>query len=496
MRETAGAGLRREFTTWSAGALAFAFISPIVALYSIFGFAFAAGGPAAWWAFPIVLAGQVLVALAFGELASRWPLEGSVYQWSRRLAGRAFGWFTGWAYVWTLVIAVATVSYGAAGFIPPMLGIDAFSSGTQLLVALGVLAVVTFVNTLGRRWLKLLVVASVAAELIGSIGIGTVLLLFHREHDLSVLFETFGAGEGPGGYVWSGMLAAIAFVGWSFVGFESAGSIAEEVRDPRRAVPKAMLVSIVLVAVVIMYSALTLILAIPDIDAVLRGEHADPVAATITAQLGEGVTRPLFALFVIGFIATLTAVQAAASRMLWSVARDGGLPGSRHLTPLSERDGLPVRAIVTVGALATLIVLTTQTSTVYATLVTFTTGGFYLAFSLPLVAATVLRLRGGWSGGPFSLGRWGAPVLFAATAWTLFQLVNIAWPRAVELPWHERYAVILMAGVLLLIGLVLYPLRRRHLTTPPDEPVDADVPDPPSGLPRTPVPTPTETSLR
>ena len=92
--------LKREFSLWSAFAFAFAFISPIVALYGIFGLAYSTAGPSFWWNFIIVFAGQLLVALVFAELVSRWPIEGSIYQWSRRLMGaltmsrrhRAFGW--------------------------------------------------------------------------------------------------------------------------------------------------------------------------------------------------------------------------------------------------------------------------------------------------------------------------------------------------------------------------------------------------------------------
>lgn len=91
--------LKRDFNLWSVFALAIAFISPIVALYAIFGLAFAAGGPAFWWGFLVVLAGQFLVALVFAELVSRWPLEGSVYQWSGQLLGNSCGWFESAAFV-------------------------------------------------------------------------------------------------------------------------------------------------------------------------------------------------------------------------------------------------------------------------------------------------------------------------------------------------------------------------------------------------------------
>jgi amino acid transporter len=472
-------GLKREFTLWSAGALAFAFISPIVALYSIFAFAFTSGGPAGWWGFAIVLAAQLVVALVFGEMASRWPYEGSVYQWSRRLRGTAYGWFTGWAYMWTLVIAVAAVSYGAAGFVPPVLDIDPFSPGEQLLVAIVLLAVVTLVNTAGRRWMKALVIASLCAELIGSIGIGTVLLLFHNEHPLSAIFHTSGAGAGPGGYVWSGMFAAVAFIGWSFVGFESAGSIAEEVKDPRRAVPKAMIVSLLVVAAVVMYAALALILAIPDYGAVLAGDVADPVTETIATQLGSGITRPLFGLFIIGFMATLVAVEASASRVMWSLARDGGLPASARLTRLSGGDRLPVNAIVMSGVLAAVILVTTQSDTIYLTLVNFTTGGFYLAFGLPLVALAIERLRGGWEAGPFTLGRKGTALTVVAAIWIVFQLVNIAWPRATELPWYQEYGVVVMMVVVGALGGLVYAVRRRHIDTTASDTLAVAVADEP-----------------
>ena len=71
--------LHRGFSFRSALSLAFADISPIVAVYAIFTLGLFAAGPKFFWAFPIVLVGQLMVAAVFGELASRWPYAGSVY---------------------------------------------------------------------------------------------------------------------------------------------------------------------------------------------------------------------------------------------------------------------------------------------------------------------------------------------------------------------------------------------------------------------------------
>src|SRR5919112_6588451 len=115
--------LKREFTFRSAFALAFAFISPIIGLYTIFALALGAAGPAFWLGFAVVLAGQVLVALVLAELSSVWPLAGGLYKWTQKLAGSRVGWAAGWAYMWTLIVLVTAQCYAAAPFMTGLLGI-------------------------------------------------------------------------------------------------------------------------------------------------------------------------------------------------------------------------------------------------------------------------------------------------------------------------------------------------------------------------------------
>lgn len=452
--------LKRDFNLWSVFALAFAFISPIVAMYAIFGLSFAAGGPAFWWGFLVVLVGQFLVALVFAELVSRWPLEGSVYQWSRQLLGNGFGWFAGWAYMWTLMIAMAAVSYGAAGFLAPIVGVSDPSNITTILFALGILGFATFANTVARAFLKIMIGLSITAELVASVAIGTVLLLFYRENSLAVIFDSFGAGGG-GFYITGPFLAAVAFVGWAFVGFETAGAVAEEVRDPERNVPKAILLSLVIVAAVVMYAALGIILAIPNLEAVVAGGIEDPIRDTLAAKLGAGITTPLFAMIVVGFTASLLAIQTSVSRIIWSFARDRAVPAARFFERLSEHDKLPINAILATAVIAGSIFLLTF-SDLYATLVSFTTVGFYIAFAFPVTAALITRLRGRWEEGRFSLGRMGLVVNVLAALWLLFEIVNIAWPRATELPWYENWGVVIMVAILGFLGTISYlSLRSR-----------------------------------
>jgi amino acid transporter len=457
--------LKREFRLWSSFAFAFAFISPIVALYGIFGLAITAAGPSFWWAFPIVFGGQVLVALVFGTLVSRRPLEGSIYQWSRRLVGTAYGWFAGWAYMWTLVIAMATVALGAAGFLASIFGLNSASSGQKALIALGILLAGTALNLVGRQALKVFMSASIIAEIIGSLGLGTWLLLFHRHNGFDVL--TTGRGGAPGYLSLSGpFLIAVAFAGWSFVGFESAGAIAEEVHEPRRNLPKAIIFSLTFIALVVMYSSLAIILAIPDLGAVARGAVADPVSDTLVSQLGAGIAKPVEVLFVIGFLASFLALQTSASRVIWAYSRDGALPGAHSLARLSAAQKVPIVAIcVTTLIGATLFLLSTVASNVYSLMVNFTFGGFFVAFLFPLLGNVIARMRGRWRPGVFDLGRAGTALGVVALMWATFEFLNISWPRPVNahrwLDWSVWIAIAIFAA----LGAAIYlSLRDRIIS--------------------------------
>jgi len=457
--------LRREFSLWSSFAFAFAFISPIVALYGIFGLAVSAAGPSFWWGFLLVFCGQLLVAFTFAMLVSRWPIEGSIYQWSRRLLGTGYGWFAGWAYMWTLVIAMATVALGAAGFIANVAGVEAPTGRQRALIALVILLLGTAVNLVGRQALKIFMSASIIAEVIGSLGLGTWLLLFHRHNPISVLTQGGGAGTGPGYLSLGGpFLVAVAFIGWSFVGFESAGAIAEEVHEPRKNLPKSVIFSLTFIAIVVMYSSLAIILAIPDLGAVAKGTVADPVYETLTSALGEGIAKPVEVLFVIGFLASFLALQTSASRVIWSYARDGALPGSHVLSRLSTGARLPTSAILVTTVIGSALFLLSNVATnIYTLMVNFTTGGFYLAFLFPLVGVLVVQLRGRWRPGPFTLGRLALPVSAVATLWAFFEFLNISWPRPAYPQRFLDWSVWIVVAVLGVVGVVVFASVRPRI---------------------------------
>lgn len=456
--------LLREFTLRNTFSLAFAFISPIIALYAIFALALGASGPTMWFAFPVVLLGQLMVALCFGELSGRWPLAGGLYQWGRILRGPTYGWISGWAYIWTLIALAIATAYTAAPFLATALGMDEPSNAMRLILALVFLAVATGANVIGRKPLAIFVAVSIACELIGSVVIGTLLLLFHRENGLGDLTSGF-AGGGTG---FSGFLVAVALVGWAFIGFESASDVAEEVENPRVNVPKALVFSLVLVACIVMYTGLALILAIPDLGAVASGNVLDPIAATLSHAFGDWIVTPAFLVVSTGFAAGLVAVQAAVSRVVFALSRDNVLPAASSLKRLSGAEHLPVNAILATAGISAVLLVVAVELKIYDTLIGLATVGFYISFLLPLVALLAHRVREGFEVSPdgapvgIDLGRFGTAINALAVAWLTFEIVNIAWPRDLGLSWYVEWGCIISAAVIAVVGAATFVWLRSQ----------------------------------
>jgi amino acid transporter len=459
--------LKREFGFWHAAALGFADISPIVAMYGMFALALSVAGPAMFWGLFLVLGGQVLVALVFGEISSRWPLAGGVYQWTRQQVGTKWAWFGGWAYMWTLVMAMATCAFAAASYVAAAVGWESASKTQIIILAFAWLAFGTFANTVGQWVLKVFVTLSICAEFLASIILGLVLIIGYNVNPISILWDSFGTNTGD---TWSwftlSWLGAVAFIGWSFLGFEASGAIAEEVKKPERTVPWSILVVLLGVGAVVIFTSLAWLLAIPDINAAMTGDVADPMVQTLEHHLGDTITKPILFIIAIGFTASMVALQTAVSRTVFSFARDRMIPMYGYFQGLTDKHKLPARAIVFVGVLAAIILLLNLAmEKVYMTLVSFVVGGFYIAFLFPVAAALILHFKGKHEKGPFNLGRLSFAVTLVATGWLVFELINICWPRYPDLPWYQNWGTILMIAILGVIGVFAYLRAPSHEST-------------------------------
>jgi amino acid transporter len=450
----------RDFKFRSAFALSFADLSPIVGIYTVFAISLAAAGPAFLWAFPIVLAGQLFVCGVFGNLVSKWPLQGSVYAWSRELIGPRYGWFTGWAYMWGLTLTLAVLPITAAPYILAAAGVNAPTQITVELVAIGVLLLGSAVNLFGRWLLKALIYIALVAELIASAGIGITLILFYRVNPWSIIFNTGGTGHGTS-WLFGAFLLPVAYIAYTFIGFEASASIGEEVQESRKVLPKAVIGSLAVGGVLVIVASLGIVLAIPDMAAAVSGQDANPVATTLEHAYGSGAGRTLLIMLAIGFTSSMIAVQTAVTRAIWATARDRLLPGSRLLGQLSGRENLPRYAIGLTIVIAGALIFA-GASKVFTLLVSFSAFGFILSYYMPIIA---LRYKQ-WRGESPTDNEWGGRsirvVATVAAVWLTAEIINLVWPRTVFSEWYLNWGALIMTAVLGLLGaLIVWRTFRR-----------------------------------
>jgi amino acid transporter len=450
--------LSRTLRSWHNFAMGFAYISPIVGLYTVVVLMIPLAGPAWVWAVPTVVAGQLLVAFVFAELGSKWPLAGAIYQWSRRLGGAKYGWWTGWLYIWANIATISVVAYAGGGFLGELFGLNASSKAIALSLAGAMLVVIVVVNAVGLHILKYLVNIGVTAELLATLVIGILLLAFHRVNSPSVLIHTLGAVHNGGSFL-PVFIAALAFGGWIFFGFDTCGAVAEETTDATRSVPRTTILSLLAVGSVGILASFALTLAEPNLKGAVAGLVSDPVAAPVKAAFGTGVVTPFLVLVVLGFLSCGVAVQATTVRAVYSMARDDLMPFSSQLRRVSHVNHIPVIAVIVTGVLSGVIFLYGQ---VLSVLVAFATGGIYLAYLAPTAGAVWSRIRRKWTAGRgFDMRTAGALVVTLAAIWLGFEFINIAWPRSPSLAWYLNWAVPVVTGFLAVLGIGLFYRKRR-----------------------------------
>ena len=440
----------RSMTELENFSLGFTYLSPVVGVYSLFGFALAAGGPPMFWWYLLVGIGQMFVCLVFGEVVSQFPISGGLYPWSRRLMGKRWAWMAGWVYGSALIVTIAAVATGGAPFLAQLLGFTP-EPATTTTVALCMIALATVCNVSGTRLLARVAMFGFVCELIGAIAVGAWLLLFARHHPFSALFDTFGVSHG-GSYLPAFLAAALAAM-FCYYGFEACGDVAEETPDASRMIPKAMRMTIYVGGAAAMLVCVALVLAVPDMRSVLGGKDPDPVASTLRAAGGELGFRAVIAVVLVSFISCLISIQAAASRLLFAYARDEMIAGSRFFSRISPHTHVPVTALLTAALLAALIALCgLWLQNAVSTIISFASAGIYLAFQMVVLAALIARARGWQPAGPFTLGRWGWPVNVVALGYGVFAIIDMVWPRNPQDPWYSNYGMIVTTAGVIALG--------------------------------------------
>jgi amino acid transporter len=345
----------------------------------------------------------------------------------------------GWIYGWALFTTIAAVAVGAGPFLATLLGFPGTPMITTL-IALALIALSTAVNLAGTTVLARVAMFGFICEIIGAIVVGSYLLLFQRHQPFAVVFDNFGIG-GAGSYFPAFMAAAVVGL-FTCYGFEACGDVAEETPNPGIAIPRAMRMTIYVGMIAAAFVCFALILAQPDIGAVISGKLTDPVEALLLSVFGPIGSRLVVAVVMVSFMSCILSLQAATSRLVFAYARDRMIVANDYLSAISPHTHVPTRALAMSGIVAAVIVcLGLFFQSAIGTIVNSAIIGIYAAFQMIVLGALAARLRGWKPGGKFTLGKWGMTINLIALCYGVGAIVDMLWPRTPGAPWYLNYAM-------------------------------------------------------
>ena len=471
--------LARSIGAFGSFAAGVSYISILTGTFQLFYFGFGTAGAAYLWSWPMVLVGQLTVALCFMELAAKYPIAGSVYNWSKMLGSRLVGWSSGWLMLTASIVTLSAVVLALQLNLPRLwsgfqlvgdgAGIYDFATNAVILGTV-LIAFTTVVNALGVRLMATINSAGVFIELIAACLIALILAI-HIKRGPEVFFSTHGYGAGKSwGYLSDFLVASLAS-GYVMYGFDTASSLGEETLEPRRTAPRAILRAILASFVIGGAILVFAVMAAPNLNNPKIGSSSGGLQYIVEQVMGGPLGKVFLVCIVVAVTVCSLAVHTAAIRLTFAMARDNALPFGERLARVNSRTQTPIVPAVAIGVIAELIlVLNIGQPKIFTVLTSIAVIMIYLSYLLVTVPMLGKRLAGQWPpadlvpGGYFTLGRWGMFVNVVAVIWGAGMALNLAWPREAVYgtPWYNTWGAFIYIGVILSAGLGWYAIKGRH----------------------------------
>ncbi len=344
-------------------------------IFVLIGAAAGIAGPGVLLSFSLAFAASLSIALPYAELSRRYPQAGGGYAFTRSVFGRGWGFFMGWGYWGAYVFISGYVSLGFGGYLHSLTGIPVALGATGL-IALCVFLNLAGVRISGRTQAVVITLAIFALVTFSWIGLPHV-----NMENLSPFL--------PHGY--QGVLAATLLCFLAFGGFDIIAAAGEEVRNPKRNLPLAMVLTLCTVLGIYLLVSYVAVGLVPWEQ--LSASKA-PLSLAASTSIGPAFWPAFVAVAaILTTAATVNAVLVVTSRVMFAMARDGLMPSSLSL--VSKANGIPWMAIICCGLLLAGISL--AGSIALATAV----GGFLYVvhFMFPLAASLKLRINESKQGG-------------------------------------------------------------------------------------------------
>jgi APA family basic amino acid/polyamine antiporter len=428
------AELKRTLGVWSAANVS---IGAIIGtgIFVLIGVASGLAGPAVTLSFVIAGVVVTLTALSAAELASFIHEAGGSYIFTTKAFGQFFGFIVGWMQSFDYIIGASAVAIGFAAYFTYFVGIPA-STGNLVIIGCILPLILTLVNLRGIReaaGANNVLVALKIIALILFVAIGGYFILSHGDYGNYQPFFPTGL---------HGMLSGTAIIFFAYVGVNTVTTMAEEVKDPGRTLPRAILIAMAVCTA--LYIGVSVVAV-----GLVNWKVLAPSSAPIEAALVVATSNPLVIKYVAvsALFATTSVVLSSifgGSRMLFAMARQKVIPD--RFARISE-NGVPVSTVVISGIVMSLIVIVSRANLDWlASIFNF---GTLLTYAFINLSVIELRRTAAGVERPFRVP--GYPVTPA-----------LGVTSCILLSFYLNVNALIAAGAWIGVGILLYAIRESR----------------------------------
>ncbi|KAL2698461.1 hypothetical protein AAEP93_009849 [Penicillium crustosum] len=454
----------RHFNVWSLIFLAFCTSVTWEALTSTMAQSLRAGGSSSLvWGFAAAAIGAMAIALSLSEFSSMVPTAGGQYHYVAALSPlkyrRLFSWIAGWATIWSWLLSALTGTFSNALQLQAYIILFApnyeYQRWHTSLIVIAMTTCFFGLNVMGTRWLHRLTFLGIMLHISGYVTIIVYLLVkVHPKNTATYVFAdlTNLSGWKSDGVSWSiGLMSsAVAFINW-----DSATHMAEEMQNASRDLPRVLYGCVALSGILTFPWVIALAFCMTDIEAVLNGPvgRICPLVQLVYNVSGGSQSMTLgitwFFLF-LGFFIGGPGCMAASSRVIWSFAREGGLPDC--FSRVHGRLEVPANALLLSWAgISGLALIYIGNETAFYGIASGVTVVMIFSYALPIF----LRIIYGFEHtnlqpGPFTLGAWSMPINVFAACWCIYLIIFLCFPSVVPVtPENMNYAPLIFGASML-----------------------------------------------
>jgi amino acid transporter len=362
--------LRRRLTLVSLIVFGLMYMSPSVVV-STFGVIASASNGAGAAAYAVATLAMFLTALSYAKMAKRHPTSGSVYTYARSELGSHAGFMSGWSLLLDYCFLPMVVWLITSNYMNVM--IPAIPVWAWLIINASITTVVNIVGVkVADRMNRTLMIVSLLA--IAALVLFMVVTISGKP-PVNAVHALWNPDTSVGA-----ITAGAAICAYSFLGFDAVSAMSEEAKNPRRTIPRAIVLTVLLGGA--LFTVLALLMQWVHPGGVFTNE--DTAGYEIAEESGGTTFATVFnTMTIIAGYATNLSIQAGTSRLMYVMGRDGVLP-KKVFGRLSERFRTPVINLIIIACTALLAV-----KLPLATATSFINFGAFLAFTVVNVCVIV-----------------------------------------------------------------------------------------------------------